>query len=79
MRISPQAVSENIKKLEKLGIIIKEPGLQKNENYIYLTGQGIELSKIFQDDIDRHVAAVFQDFSDLELEQLERLLDKLVR
>lgn len=79
MRISPQAVSENIKKLEKLGVITKESGLQKNENYIFLTEQGMELSKVFQAELEKHVASVFQDFDDLELEQLEQLLNKIMR
>lgn len=77
--ISPQAVSESVKKLEHLGYIIKENGSQKNENLISLTEEGEEMAKFLIDLIGRHACEVFRTFSDDEVQQLGVLLDKLMQ
>lgn len=76
--ISPQAVSESVKKLEHLGYIIKENGSQKNENLISLTEEGGEMAKFLIDLIGHHASELFRTFSDDEVQQLGVLLDKLM-
>lgn len=77
MKISPQAVCENLKKLERVELITRESGVQKNENYIFLTEKGRELSGIYGTEIKRHSEHVFDNFDEDELQKLDTLLIKL--
>lgn len=76
--ITPQAVSETVKKLESCGYLTKVSGLQKNENFISLTPQGEELAVALNEMIQRHARDVFSQFEEEELSQLGGLLDKLL-
>lgn len=78
LSVSPQAVSESIKKLELNNLIRKEAGSQKNENLIFLTDFGRERSLELREKIHAHANMIFADFSDDELSQLYSLLDKIV-
>lgn len=77
LSISPQAVSESIKKLESFELIIKENGSQKNENIIFLTDLGKDKAKLLRRKISAHANKVFKDFSDEELSLFFDLLNKI--
>lgn len=76
--ISPQAVSETLKKLESSACILKVNGKQKNENLIILTDLGEEIAILLDKIIVNHANDVFASFSQEELEQLFVLLNKLL-
>lgn len=78
LHISPQAVSETVKKLESHQLILKINGTQKNENLISLTESGKELSSLLKEIIENHANQVFQEFTDSEVETLGTLLEKLL-
>lgn len=76
--ISPQAVSETVKKLETQGCITKVSGNQKNENLISLTPLGEELALLLFEIISHHAQEVFEGFTSEEVALLGKLLDKLL-
>lgn len=75
--VSPQAVSESIKKLEGMNLVIKESGNQKNENLISLTSTGYESATKLNEKIVAHSNNVLKNFSEEELIQLHNLLSKI--
>lgn len=75
--VSPQAVSECIKKLESLELVIKQSGTQKNENLISLTEFGFECATELNSKIIAHSNNAFKNFSNDELIQLYNLLNKI--
>lgn len=77
LKVSPQAVCESIKKLENLELVIKKSGTQKNENLISLTKLGEEKATLLNEKIVNHSNEVFKDFTDDELQEFYRLLDKI--
>lgn len=76
--ISPQAVSESIKKLELSGCVTKVNGIQKNEKLIFLTELGKEMAELLHLVIALHAKQLFQSFSHDEVEQMDSLIDKLL-
>lgn len=76
--ISPQAVSETVKKLEFHGCIQKTNGNQKNENLISLTTLGDEFAQFLKQIIYDHANMVFSSFSQEEVSLLGDLLEKLL-
>lgn len=77
LSISPQAISECIKKLEILALIEKKHGTQKNENLIFLTSTGRDFALKLREKIVVHADKVFSKFTDDELLQLYNLLNKI--
>ncbi len=78
LEISPQAVSEIVKKLLEKGCILKEQGLQKNENFISLTETGAVYGQLLDKIIQIHGAEFLSPLSEEELWQLSLLLGKLL-
>ncbi|MFI3253887.1 MAG: MarR family winged helix-turn-helix transcriptional regulator [Eubacteriales bacterium] len=76
--ISPQAMSETIKKLLDHGCITKENGKQKNENFISLTPLGEDLAQLLVEMIQNHAEDFFQSFSEEDLLLFEKLLEQLL-
>lgn len=76
--VTPQAVSETVKKLLLHGCITKENGLQKNENFIALTPLGEGLADLLQEIVAEHAQACFAPFSQEELVLFDHLLEKLL-
>lgn len=76
--ISPQAVSEMVKKLLLVQCIRKEPGKQKNENLITLTELGQNLGLLLEEVIQYHANELFSPLSTEELEELDSILEKLL-
>ncbi len=76
--ISPQAVSETVKKLLSLSCITRENGSQKNENILALTPLGENIARLLEEVIQNHAEHFFQGFSQEELEQFSFLMDKLL-
>lgn len=75
--VSPQAISESIKKLESLDLVIKVNGNQKNENLISLTEVGEQRAIKLNDKINKHSNEVLKYFTDEELTQFYNLLEKI--
>lgn len=75
--VSPQAVSECIKKLESLDLVTKQSGTQKNENLISLTDFGRDCATELNKKIIAHSNKALKDFTDDELLQLYNLLNKI--
>ena len=78
MNISSQAVSELVKKLIQKELIIKESGLQKNENLISLTPLGKKVAIKLNELIVNHAEMVLKELEDDEVEKLHELLNKLL-
>lgn len=78
MNISAQAVSENMKKLEQGGYIIRKEGMLNNENLIVLTEEGREIAVELDGRIRSHAEAVLANMTDTEVEVLYQLLDKML-
>lgn len=77
--ISPQAVSELVKKLLHHGCIIKEQGSQKNENLLSLSELGENYALHLKIAIEIHSEDFFKSFTEEDLQQFESLLDKLLQ
>lgn len=78
MNISAQAVSENLKKLEQAECITRIDGTQNNENIISLTILGKEIAEILDVKIRNHADTVMGRMEEEEVEELYRLLDKML-
>ncbi|MGD1821161.1 MAG: MarR family winged helix-turn-helix transcriptional regulator [Pleomorphochaeta sp.] len=78
MKISPQAISKGLKKLEENNYIIRTNGNQKNENLIYLTADGKKIADNLDLVINHHAKELFSNFSDEEVENLYYLLNKVI-
>lgn len=78
LSISPQAVSELVKKLEANGFVTKTNGKQKNENMISLTPLGKEISDMLKEIITNHAKQVFTEFTEEEVLLFGQFLDKLL-
>lgn len=76
--ISPQAVSEMLKKLLQTQCITKEQGKQKNENLISLTELGENMGNLLEEIIQLHAKDFFSPLEQDELSQLHHILDKLL-
>ncbi len=76
--ISPQAVSEMVKKLLQVDCITKEQGKQKNENLISLTDSGADLGLLLREIIEFHANDFFSPLNQEELEQFHSILVKLL-
>lgn len=77
LSVSPQAISESVKKLEINNLIEKE--IFKNETLIKLTPQGIIKAEQFTEHFERHANELFEDFTDEELETFIRLSEKIMK
>ncbi|MFI3328952.1 MAG: winged helix-turn-helix transcriptional regulator [bacterium] len=69
LSISPQAVSEAIKKLESENYIVKD-NINKNETLILLTKEGLEHAILSKDIISNHANELLKDFNDEELQNV---------
>lgn len=78
MNISPQAVSENIKKLESSGYINKTNGLQKNENFIFLTDLGKQTAVELNSLIKCHANKIFANLTDNDVQKLHEIFEKII-
>ncbi len=78
MKISSQAVSETIKKLENARFITRTNGAINNENLILLTKDGKEAATLLDIRIKEHAKLALQPLTDLEAQTLYDLLDKLI-
>lgn len=78
LEISPQAVSEIVKKLQEKGCVLKEQGLQKNENLISLTETGAVYGALLEKIIQIHGEEFLSPLSEEELVEFSLLLDKLL-
>lgn len=76
--ISPQAVSEMVKKLLQSQCITKVQGNQKNENLISLTELGENIGLLLQELLEQHAREFFSPLSQAELSEFHRYLDKLM-
>lgn len=76
-KVSGQAVSEALKKLEQRELIIKIQGDVNNENLISLSDKGKEKAKHLQEKIRETSVKLLDGFSDDELETLLKLLEKI--
>ncbi len=76
-KVTGQAVSESLKKMEEKELILRTQGEINNENIITLTEKGkvkaLELRKKMQEKANK----LFEDFSETELDTLLNLLEKL--
>ncbi len=77
INLTPQAVSEILKKLEGRELIRKQDGEINNENIVYLTEKGDEIAKGIEVEMQKYAEQIFLDFTEEELQELEHLLDKL--
>ncbi len=75
--VSPQAISESIKKLENDNIITKD--ILKNETVIKLTLEGESEAKLFKDVLQRHADRLFEGFTDEELDTYIKFANKLMK
>ncbi len=78
MNLSAQAISENLKKLERSGYIIRTDGTQNNENMIRFTLEGEKMAMKLDKKIRSHAKEVFKEMSEEEIEKLYYLLDKML-
>lgn len=77
LKISSQAVSEAVKKLESNDLVTKVSGTVNNENLIVLTREGRNVAIDLDEKIKAHAEAVFEDFTQKEVDMLYTLLDKI--
>lgn len=78
LNISAQAVSEAMKKLEEKGYIIKINGEINNENLIMLTEPGKTLAMKFDYHIKLQAEDALAQFTIEEIEELYRLMEKII-
>lgn len=76
-RVTGQAVSEVMKKLEARELITRQQGEQNNENIISLTEKGREKAVELQEKMSNIAETLLLDFSQQEREQLFSLLEKI--
>lgn len=79
LQISPQAVSETVKKLVHYGCINKVSGKLKNENRISLTPMGEGLANLLKEIIYHHAQEFFTPLQEEERLQFHALLEKLLQ
>ena len=79
INVSSQSVSETIKKLLDKQLIIKQQGVQKNENFISLTPLGRDVAKRLGVMIEQHAEEVFKSLNDEEVDLLYTLLSQVVK
>lgn len=77
LNISPQAISEAVKKLECENLIIKDIS-NKNETIISLSELGNERSEVIKELIQNHANTLFDDFDENELQQVINFINKLI-
>ncbi len=77
LNISPQAISEAVKKLEVEDLVIKEK-LTKNETIIKLSPKGIEHSNHLHTIITEHSNSLLKNFSDDDLSYLIDMINKII-
>lgn len=76
-RVSGQAISDSIKKLEEHELIVKAQGEVNNENLISLTQRGREKAEHLQNKMQRLASDLFDGFTQDELESFTNLVEKL--
>lgn len=77
LNITAQGVSDIVKKLETLELIIKESGEVYNENFIKLTKNGRVLAKEIDKKADLYSKQFFENFTDEDISLFSELLDKI--
>lgn len=77
IHVSPQAVSETIKKLFHEEFITKKQGALNNENIILLTEKGKEFAIKLEKRFELLANDVFADFSDDEIKLFYHFLEKM--
>lgn len=77
LNVSPQAISESVKKLEANNLIIKDTS-NKNETIIELTKEGLKQSNALKDSIQKHANILLSEFSDEELIPIIEFINKLI-
>ncbi len=76
LNISPQAVSETIKKLEVDNLITKDT--TKKETIISLTEDGVKHALLVEQLISNHANKLFTDFNEDELQNVINFINKLI-
>ncbi|MFI3177354.1 MAG: winged helix-turn-helix transcriptional regulator [Eubacteriales bacterium] len=76
-KVSGQAVSEHMKKLEERELIVRTQGEINNENRISLTEKGRERALKVRQRTEEIAEVLLKDFTNEELEMLSNLLDKI--
>lgn len=77
MKVTGQAVSELMKKLECKELITRKQGEWNNENIISLTPKGLETATQLQDKIQEMAECRFTNFTEEEMNNLFALLEKI--
>lgn len=77
LNVSSQAVSEMIKKLIKLDLVVSKVGIINNEKLITLTALGVLVAKELDYRVRQDAIELFKNFSDDEVDCLFRLLNKI--
>lgn len=77
LNISPQAISEAVKKLETANFIIKER-INKNETQIKLTDLGEQHALIIKERIQKHADSLLSEFEDEELQVVIDFINKII-
>lgn len=77
LNITAQGVCDTVKKLETIGLIIKENGEAYNEKIVKLTDEGKELAREIDIKTTTHAEEIFADFTDEDVENLYNLLEKI--
>lgn len=77
LNVSPQAISECVKKLEAENFIIKDTS-NKNESIIKLTKFGIDEAEMLRCHIQSHSNELFENFNDQELDSMINFINKLI-
>lgn len=76
--ISKAGISSLLKKLRTKGYLVLEPDpLDERQKHIRLTGQVEDLHLQIEEEVNRMIGKLFQNFTDEEAHTLERLLNKM--
>lgn len=77
LTLSPQAISEAVKKLEVDSFITKD--ILTNETVIKLTPKGEQKSMLIKEHIQKHSESLFESFNEEELELFIKLTNKIMK
>ena len=76
--VSSASVAFSVKRLEKTGFLMKQINtLNMRCNKLYVTSEGLEVLDKFQDVYDEMNMAMFEGFSEEELEQLASFAERV--
>lgn len=77
LNISPQAISEAVKKLETMNFITKDI-VSKNETKIKLSVFGKEHAELIEEMMQKHADTLLDDFNDEEIQLMINFINKII-